>query len=318
MYLFKSGIILKDRVFIPDYDNYADMFKELNIDGNPENTKPIFVRVELIPQDNNVFSDIATWRFNVNQDIVPDWFVKDYEKERMITAVKEWAKSRIYIGVDGLELSTGANYYLKDCNDIILTGNVNIAMLKSSTVRLMCDSTIVEKMCDSSTVGVMWDSSNIREMCDSSTVREMWDSSNIREMNDSSIVEKMWDSSTVGVMRQRSIVEKMLQGSTVRDMRDSSTVRLMCDNSTVETMWESSIVGVMSGSSNIREMWGSSTVREMRDSSIVSIQNNLFSKGIKQDSIILCDNAVIKDSRTKTIYHSGDWKLVLIENSEIR
>jgi len=293
MCVFKSGIILKDKIFIPDYDHHTDMLKELNIEDNSKNAQSIFVRAELIPQDNNVFSDIATWRFNVDQDIVPDWFVKDYEKERMIAAVKEWGKSRIYIGVDGLELSTGANYYLKDCKDVLLQGNVNVAMLQSSNVEQMLGSSAVEVMRDSSTVGHMWESSTVEKMLDSSTVRRMRGSSTVGAMCGNSIVEKMWDGSTV---------HKTFDNSTVYHMGASSTVHQMLDRSTVGEMFDRSTVG---------EIFNRATIIKMRDSSTVSIPDDYFSKYVKQDSIILYDNAVIKDSRTKTIYHSGDWKLVL-------
>ena len=93
----KSAIILKDRVFIPDYDSHDDMLEELGIKDTKDNASRLFVRAELSPKDGNVFSDIETWDFNVDQDILPEWFVAEYEKKRMIEAVKEWSKNRIHI-----------------------------------------------------------------------------------------------------------------------------------------------------------------------------------------------------------------------------
>ena len=84
---FKSGIILKDRVFIPDYDSHSDMLKELGIEDTRQNAERLFIRAELIPVDNDVFSDISTWKFKVDQDILPDWYVEEYDKQRMIEAV---------------------------------------------------------------------------------------------------------------------------------------------------------------------------------------------------------------------------------------
>ena len=85
--------------------------------------------------------------------------------------------------------------------------------------------------------------------------------------------------------------------STVQDMRGSSTVQDMCDSSTVQGMW------------------GSSTVRNMRGSSTVQIDENL-SKGVNVKTIILSQNATIKDCRTKTLYASADWKLSIKEASD--
>ena len=114
----KSAIILKDRVFIPDYDSHSDMLEELNIEDTRANAERLFVRAELSPQDNDVFSNIDTWEFNVDQDIVPEWFVKEVDRDRMVIAVKEWAKTHIFIGVDNLKIESGEGYYLKGCKDV--------------------------------------------------------------------------------------------------------------------------------------------------------------------------------------------------------
>ena len=81
----------------------------------------------------------------------------------------------------------------------------------------------------------------------------------------------------------------------------SSTVQDMCGNSTVQDMWDSSTV------QNMRD---NSTVQNMRGNSTVQIAEN-WSKGVSVETIILSQNATIKDCRTKTLYASGDWKLII-------
>ena len=114
----KSAIIMKDRVFIPDYDSHTDMLKELGIKDSRKNAETLFVRAELSPKNGDVFSDVDTWEFNVDQDIRPEWFVEPYEKGRMVKAVKEWADKHILISQKNEKISDGT-YYLKDCIDII-------------------------------------------------------------------------------------------------------------------------------------------------------------------------------------------------------
>ena len=228
--MFKSMIILKDSVYVPDHDHHTKMLEELEIKDTKKNACAVFVRAELSPQGSDFFSDIDTWVFKVDQDIRPDWFVEDYEKERAKEAVKKWAAGRIYIGIDGLEISTGKGYYLKNCQNVTLSGDCELALLASSQV------------------GTMLDSSQVGTMLDSSQVGEMWGSSQVGTMLDSSQVGTMLDSSQVGTM------------------------------------------------------WGSSTT--------IIAEN--WSKGVNIDGIILCDNATIKDNRTKTLYQSGDWKLVVV------
>lgn len=81
------------------------------------------------------------------------------------------------------------------------------------------------------------------------------------------------------------------------------------------TLSGSSTVQDMSGSSTVQDMWGSSTVQDMQGSSTVQIAENL-SKGVNVKTIILSQNAIIKDCRTKTLYAVGDWKLSIKEESD--
>lgn len=141
---FKSAIILKDRVFIPDYDSHTDMLEELKIEDTVANAERLFIRAELIPYNNDVFSDIDKWLFVVDQDITPDWYVENYDKQRMIKAVKEWAKSHIHIGVGNLRLDSGSEHYIKDCKNVLICGN--------ATVKYICGNATVNNICDNATV----------------------------------------------------------------------------------------------------------------------------------------------------------------------
>ena len=199
MCVFKSGIILKDRIYIPDHNKHRVMLEELGIEDTGNNAENIFVRFELSPSHGDVFSPIESWHFRVDQDIIPDWFVKQFDRERSVSAVIEWAKNRIFKGVSNLNISAGSNYYFKDCKDIILKGNAQVERLENSTVGAMLDS---------------------------------------------------------------------------------------------------------------------STVGEMRDNSMVSIPDSIYSKRVAHERIILCDNSLIKDGRTKTIYQSGGWELVMTEKDQ--
>ena len=144
MCMFKSGIILKDRVFVPDYDHHTEMLEELKIKDTEKNAQNLFVRAELIPENGDVFTPIETWRFNVDQDIVPDWFVAEYERERMVAAVKEWAKSHIHIGKDNLVIDAGRNHYIKDCKNVVIKGSASISeVYGSASISKVCDSAMI-------------------------------------------------------------------------------------------------------------------------------------------------------------------------------
>lgn len=74
---FKSGICLKDRVFVPDYDSHSRMLEELHIEDDFAHASKVFVRIKLSPADGDKTSDVDGWKLNVDQDEV------DAERERV-------------------------------------------------------------------------------------------------------------------------------------------------------------------------------------------------------------------------------------------
>ena len=149
----KSGIILKNRVFVPEYDSHTEMLEELGIKDDYLNASKTFIRVELSPTDGDVFSDIDTWKLNVDQDVMPEWYDEDIYKPQVVEAVKEWAKDHIHIGVDGLEIVTGRNHYIKDCKDVQICNNATVECIRgSATVEYICGSATVECIRGSATV----------------------------------------------------------------------------------------------------------------------------------------------------------------------
>ena len=275
----KSGLILKDRIFIPDYDSHTDMLEELGIEDNQRNAETLFVRAELYPKNGDVFSPIDTWIYHVDQDILPDWYVEKFDEERVRKAVKEWAKDRIHIGVDGLKISSGANHYIKDCKDIEI-----------------CDSATVKRICGSATVKSICDSATVKRICGSATVKRICGSATVKRICGSATVEYIYDSATV---------EYIYDSATVKRICGSATVKSIYDSATVEYIYDSATVKRICGSATVEKASGFAT--------IISSEYGWNNK----DKIILSENSTFKDNQTKTIWQSGDWTLKLVgENNE--
>ena len=136
MFRLKSGILLEDRVYIGEGDSHTDMLEELGIEDTEKNAERRFIRAELYPKDGDVFSPVDGWVWNVDQDITPDWYVPEYDEQRFREAVKTWAKDHIFIDVDGLALKTGSGCYLKNCSNVVLSGDANVTVMKNSQVSL--------------------------------------------------------------------------------------------------------------------------------------------------------------------------------------
>ena len=174
MCMFKSGIILKDRVFVPDYDSHTEMLEELKIADTRNNAEKLFVRAELIPKNGDIFSSVDDWEFRVDQDIIPDWFVKNYEEQRMKGAVKKWAESHIYIGVDDLKLPKKGVYYLKNCKRVTCE-NSTVTAWGNSTVTARGNSTVTAR--ENSTVTKTQFSSFDTDkliLCDNATFKDCY------------------------------------------------------------------------------------------------------------------------------------------------
>ena len=150
---FKGAILLKDRVFMPAYDSHQKMLEELGIEDTRENAERLFVRAELLPPRGDVFRPVKHWKFHVDQDIVPDWFVREYEEKRMREAVAEWAGEHIYDGVSGIQkiVEQGTElYFFRDCKDVSVVARGS----STATVEARGSSTATVKARESSTATV--------------------------------------------------------------------------------------------------------------------------------------------------------------------
>ena len=194
----KSAIVLKNRIFIPDYDSHSRMLEELGIADDYLGASKKFVRVELSPRNDDVFSNVDSWELNVDQDITPEWFSVEECKPKMIKAVKEWAKTHIHIGVNGLKINSGENHYIKDCKDVVICGSATVKNIcGSATVEYICGSATVKNICDSATVEYICDSATVKNICDSATVEYICDSATVEYICGSATVKNICDSATV-------------------------------------------------------------------------------------------------------------------------
>ncbi|WP_312448216.1 hypothetical protein [Lacrimispora sp.] len=219
---FKSGIILKSKVVVAPgaNDSHSDLLEEMGIEDTRWNAERVFVRAELVPEDNewwvNPKEQPDRWTFIVDQDIVPKWFDKAEHEKIFREYVCDWWDKHVLVDKKIDELSSGF-YKLKRCEVKKLCNDVLVLL----------DSSQVGEMFDSSQVGKMWGSSQVGEMWDSSQVGEMWGSSQVGEMLDSSQVGEMWDSSQVGEMWGSSQVGEMWDSSTARNFKNYPKIQIM-------------------------------------------------------------------------------------------
>ena len=186
----KSGIILKDRVYVGETDSHTELLKELGIEDTFENASKIFVRAELIPTDNDVFSNIDSWEYSVDQDILPDWYMKDFDRERMVEAVKEWANNHVHVNKVGLHLKSGKQHYIKDCEQVVIDGSAEVECIRKNSK--------IEKISGNATVELISGNANVEEIGGKAKVEKINGDAKVELISGNATVEEISENAKVG------------------------------------------------------------------------------------------------------------------------
>lgn len=272
----KSGIILKNRIFVPEYDSHQRMLDELGIEDNYLNASKTFVRFELSPKNGDVFSDVEKWKLTIDQDILPEWYSEKEYKPQIVEAIKKWTKAYVHSGVNSLTIVSGERHYIKNCKAVNVYNSAIVNAYGNSDVRALNISRIIA-----------WDDSFV-EAFESSFV-EAHDNATVTAWSNSTIIAN--DVSTV-IAYENSIVEAFYH-STVTSYNSSFVTAY--NNSTI-TAWDNSTVTVNNDS----------TVKANDFSTIIKPTHSSFSK-LK---LTLSGHSTFKDCITKTIHQAGDWKFI--------
>ena len=94
----KSCLVLKDRVYCPDYDSHQDMLDKLSIKDDYLGASKTFVRVELLPPDGmrSLMEPLDRWTLKVDQDVTPEWWDAEADRQRVEEAVEAWRREHVF------------------------------------------------------------------------------------------------------------------------------------------------------------------------------------------------------------------------------
>ena len=93
------------------------------------------------------------------------------EKQGWRKAVKEWAKTHIFIGQNGLTISHGENIFIKDCKNVNIYGD--------ATVEYICDNATVENIRGKATVENICDNATVENIRGKATVKYIYDNATV-------------------------------------------------------------------------------------------------------------------------------------------
>lgn len=135
----KSCLVLKDRVYCPDYDSHQDMLDNLGINDDYLGASKTFVRVELTPPDGvqSLMEPLDRWTLKVDQDVTPEWWDEKADRQRVEEAVEAWRREHVF--ADGEHIvQTGIVYALGGAT-VIAFCIARVEAYGSATVKA-CDS----------------------------------------------------------------------------------------------------------------------------------------------------------------------------------
>ena len=206
MCMLKSGLILKDDVFIPDYDSHEEMIKELKLKDDGQNTN--FIRAEFSPPDGDVFAPIDTWKLKIDQDILPKWYATEIDNERFIAAVREWVKKHVITGGVVDEIKDGV-FYIKDAT--------------------------IKNVCGSATIEYVHGSAMIKNVYDNATIEYVHGSATIEHVYDNAMIEYVYDNATIEYVHGSAMIKNVHGSAMIKNVCGSATIKNVCDSAIIIT-----------------------------------------------------------------------------------
>ena len=154
----KSCLVLKDRVYCPDYDSHQDMLDKLGINDDYLGASKTFVRVELMPPDGvkSLIEPLDRWTLKVDQDVTPEWWDAEADRQRVEEAVEAWRREHVF--TEGEHSVKDGKVYAFDSATVKACGSATIEAFDSATVKACGSATV--KACGRATVKA-WGSATV-------------------------------------------------------------------------------------------------------------------------------------------------------------
>lgn len=145
----KSCLVLKDRVYCPDYDSHQDMLDKLGIKDDYLGASKTFVRVELTPPDGvkSLMEPLSRWTLNVDQDVTPEWWDENADRPRVEEAVEAWRREHVF--TEGEHSVNAGAVYAFDSATVKAFDRATVDAYDSATVKASGSATV--EACDNAT-----------------------------------------------------------------------------------------------------------------------------------------------------------------------
>jgi len=248
-----SFVLTKESVFWSrKSDSHEDIIKEHALHDGGMNPEPNILRVEIAPDDGDIFSDPAGWVYKKDQDILPHWHDPAEDEKRARIALKEWVAARVFIGVNGKVF---------DADEVVFVKNSVIDRVeKTAEIRILMGG----------------------------QVRLVRENGQVREVRGNGQVGEVWGNGQVGVVRGNGQVRLVRENGQVREVRENGQVGEVWGNGQVREVRENGQVGEVWGNGQVGEVWGNGQVREVRGNGQVREVRGNGQVGEHRGAVVIC------------------------------
>ena len=139
----KSCLVLKDRVYCPDYDSHQDMLDKMGIKDDYLGASKTFVRVELLPPDGvqSLMEPLDRWTLKVDQDVTPEWWDAEADRQRVEEAIEAWRGEHVF--TEGKHIVKAGEVYACDNATVKAWNNATVTAYNSATVTACGKATVI-------------------------------------------------------------------------------------------------------------------------------------------------------------------------------
>ena len=128
-----SMVVMRDRVY---WDPLSDSHEKiisahnLSVDGV---RGPNGVRVEIVPEDRRFDSDPASWKFAVDQDLLPEWWDAEDAERRVRLELLSWIRHKVV--KEGHRVVTEGTVFACGSASVEASGSASVEARGSASVK---------------------------------------------------------------------------------------------------------------------------------------------------------------------------------------
>ena len=137
-----SMIVTKTKVLWSEKtDSHEDIIEEFSLKEKNVRNEVNFVRVEICPPDGDLTLPKKQWKYQIDQDLIPNWYDAEEAEKAVRLALPDWIKRKVL--KKGEHIIKDRQVYAYDNSTVNAYNNSSIEAYDRSTVKAYDRSTVI-------------------------------------------------------------------------------------------------------------------------------------------------------------------------------